>query len=88
MGNGRTYTEFLDGDESLLGAWEMAPQVPAQVPSYWMVYFLVDDVTKVHDAALAAGATSMMSTTEFPGGVFAILGDPQGGTFGLIRMAG
>ncbi len=88
MGEGRTYHEFLDGEESLLGAWEMAPEVPAMVPSYWLVYFAVDDVAAMHDAAVAAGATSIMGTTEFPGGVFAILNDPQGGTFGLLTMAG
>jgi predicted enzyme related to lactoylglutathione lyase len=87
MGGGRMYTEFLDGETSLLGAWEMTPQVPPQVPSYWMVYFTVDDVTAMHATAVAAGATSMMGTTEFPGGVFAILSDPQGGTFGLLQMS-
>jgi hypothetical protein len=88
MGEGRTYYEFLDGEESLLGAWEMGPQIPAEVPSYWMVYFAVDDVATTHDAAVAAGATSMMGATEFSGGTFAVLADPQGGTFGLLTMAG
>jgi predicted enzyme related to lactoylglutathione lyase len=88
MGEGRTYHEFLDGEESLAGAWEMSPQIPPQVPSYWLVYFAVDDVAATHDQAVKAGATSMMGATEFPGGHFAILSDPQGGTFGLLTMAG
>ena len=88
MGEGRTYHEFLDGDESLAGAWEMSPQIPAQVPSYWLVYFAVDDVAATHDRAVTAGATSVMGATEFPGGQFAILSDPQGGMFGLLTMAG
>ena len=88
MGEGRTYHEFLDGDESLAGAWEMSPQIPPQVPSYWLVYFAVDDVAATHDRAVTAGATSAMAATEFPGGQFAILFDPQGGMFGLLTMGG
>jgi predicted enzyme related to lactoylglutathione lyase len=88
MGNGTTYTELLDGEESLVGAVEMSAQLPPQVPSYWMTYFAVDDVARVHDAAVAAGGTSMMPATPFPGGTFAILTDAQGGTFGLLKTAG
>lgn len=86
MGNGTIYSEFLDGEESLLGALEMPPQLPDYVPSHWLVYFGVDDVTATHDAAVAAGATSNMPATDFPGGTFAILSDPQGGVFGLLKM--
>ncbi len=88
MGEGRTYHEFLDGEESLAGAWEMSPQLPPQVPSYWLVYFAVDDVGATHEQAVKAGATSFMGATDFPGGQFAILSDPQGGMFGLLTMAG
>ncbi|MFN8521395.1 MAG: VOC family protein [Chloroflexota bacterium] len=88
MGEGRTYTEFLDGEESLLGAFEMTPQMPAQVPNHWLVYFAVDDVAAVHDAAVAAGGASLMPATPFPSGTFAVLADPLGGTFGLLHMAG
>ena len=30
--------------QSVAGAWEMNPEVPAEVPSYWQIYFAVDDV--------------------------------------------
>lgn len=88
MGEGRTYTEFLDGEESLLGAFEMPPGMPAEVPNHWLVYFAVDDVAATHDAAVAAGGASIMAATSFPGGTFAVVADPLGGTFGLIAMAG
>jgi predicted enzyme related to lactoylglutathione lyase len=88
MGGGRTYTEFLDGEESLMGAFEMPPTMPAEVPNHWLAYFAVDDVGAMHDAAVAAGGTSLMPATEFSGGTFAVLADPLGGTFGLLQMAG
>lgn len=88
MGDGRTYTEFLDGEESLLGAFEMAPQVPAEVPNHWLVYFAVDDVAATHDAAVAAGGSSIMSATVMPGGTYGVATDPLGGTFGLLTPEG
>jgi predicted enzyme related to lactoylglutathione lyase len=41
---GQPYTEFLLGEESIAGGMEMNPMAPAAMPSYWMVYFNVDDV--------------------------------------------
>jgi predicted enzyme related to lactoylglutathione lyase len=88
MGEGQPdYTEFqLDG-ESILGGLEMMPNIPPQVPSYWMVYFNVADVDDAFERALAEGATEMVSPVDYPGGRFAIVGDPQGATFGLLRTA-
>jgi predicted enzyme related to lactoylglutathione lyase len=81
------YTEFqLDG-VSLAGGVEMNRMVPAEVPSYWMVYFGVADVDGAYQAALGAGAREMLPPRDFPGGRFAIVGDPQGAAFGLLRMA-
>ena len=62
--------------------------VPAEVPSYWQVYFAVDDV----DAALKQGArrsarSELVAPQDFPGGRFAIVTDPQGASFGLLKMA-
>lgn len=88
LGEGLRYIEFLDGDESLAGAMEMAPMVPAEVPSYWQVYFSVEDLDATYTAALAGGAGPIMGPAAMPGGRYAILADPQGGVFGLLRMDG
>jgi predicted enzyme related to lactoylglutathione lyase len=64
----------------------MNPMVPAEVPSYWLAYFLVDDVDKSHKTATDAGAQSMLEPQDFPGGRFSILSDPQGAAFGLMKM--
>jgi predicted enzyme related to lactoylglutathione lyase len=87
MGEGRApYTEFLLDGESVAGAWEMNPAVPAQVPSYWQVYFAVADVDVAFASALDAGARELVSPQDFPGGRFAIVTDPQGASFGLLRV--
>jgi uncharacterized protein len=86
MGEGQgDYTEFqLDG-ESILGGLEMMPSIPAEVPSYWMAYFNVADVDGAFRRALAAGAAETVSPQDFPGGRFAIVSDPQGAMFGLLK---
>ena len=89
MGEGAPpYTEFLLDGEVVAGAMEMGPMVPAQVPSFWMVYFNVASVDEGQAKAVAGGAELLMGPTEYPGGRFAILRDPQGATFGLITMHG
>ena len=80
------YTEFQLGGESIAGGMEMNPMVPAEVPSYWMVYFNVDDVDKAFKKATEAGGQEMLAPQDMPGGRFAILSDPQGATFGLLKM--
>jgi uncharacterized protein len=80
------YTEFQLGGESIAGGMEMNPMVPAEVPSYWFVYFTVPDIDKSFKKAIDSGATEMMAPQEFPGGRFAILSDPQGAMFGLMTM--
>ena len=64
----------------------MNPMVPAEVPSYWMVYFTVSDVDKSFKDATSAGAQELLAPADFPGGRYAILNDPQGAAFGLLKM--
>jgi uncharacterized protein len=81
------YTEFQIDGQSISGAMEMNPMVPAAVPSYWMVYFDVQDIDSSYRSAIDAGAREMMAPQDYPGGRFAILTDPQGAAFGLLQMA-
>ena len=81
------YTEFQEGGESVAGGMEMPPMVPAEVPNYWMVYFAVEDVARTFRTAIEFGGREIMAPRDFPGGQLAIVSDPQGAVFGLIRMA-
>ena len=86
VGQNPEYTEFQAGGQSIAGGMEMNPMVPAEVPSYWMVYFNVDNVDKAFDKVIAEGGKEMLSPQDMPGGRFAIVSDPQGATFGLLKM--
>ena len=80
------YTEFHIGDDPIAGAMEMNPMVPAEVPSYWMIYFNVPDVDQAFAKATGSGGQEMMAPQDFPGGRFAIVRDAQGAFFGLLTM--
>jgi len=85
MGEGQPdYTTFMSGDEGILGGIEMVPTVPAEVPSYWMVYFKVSDVDAAFTTAIELGATEVAAPSPMPGGRFAIVTDPQGAMLGLM----
>jgi len=86
QGESPEYTEFQAGGQSIAGAMEMNSMVPAEVPSYWMVYFNVDNVDKAFDKVVAEGGKEMLAPQDMPGGRFAIVSDPQGASFGLLKM--
>jgi predicted enzyme related to lactoylglutathione lyase len=82
------YTQFEADGENIAGAMEMNPGIPAAVPSHWMPYFNVADVDGAFQEAVAAGGREMMAPQDYPGGRFAIVGDPHGAAFGLMRIEG
>jgi predicted enzyme related to lactoylglutathione lyase len=87
MGEGAPpYAEFQLGGESIAGGMEMNPMVPAEVPSHWLAYFSVEDVESSFKKATEAGGSELLAPHDFPGGRFAILRDPQGAPFGLLKM--
>jgi uncharacterized protein len=81
------YTQFQRDGEQLAGAFEMSQDIPAGVPSFWMVYFNVEDVDATAKAVVDAGGTLTVAPEDYFGGRFAIVADPAGATFGLFKSA-
>ena len=65
----------------------MSPLAPAEMPNYWLVYFSVDDVDDAAARAGSAGGKVMLAPMDFPGGRMAMVADPQGAIFGLLKLA-
>jgi uncharacterized protein len=85
-GGDRPYYEFqLDG-QSILGAMEIPAEVPDFIPPHWLVYFDVEDVDASAERARELGAREVMGPMDFPGGRFALVTDPQGAMFGILRV--
>jgi predicted enzyme related to lactoylglutathione lyase len=83
---GMAYTEWKLGDRTVGGMMAMAEMVPAEVPAHWLAYFAVADTDATVAAATEAGATLLVAPMDIPAGRFAVLSDPEGAAFGVIRL--
>ena len=83
---GMSYTEWKLGDKQVAGMMAMPDMVPAAVPAHWLVYFGVDDTDATVSKATELGATTVVSPTDIPPGRFAVLADPDGAVFAVIKM--
>lgn len=86
MPGGPDYIEFqLDG-ESVAGGWAMDSAQMGGAPSQWMVYFAVDDVDAAFRTATEHGGREVTAPQAYPGGRFAMVTDPEGAAFGLLKQ--
>ena len=86
FGDGEEYTTFEHEGQPIAGALEMSPQIPAGTPSYWLIYFNADDVDARFQKAMDLGGREMVAPQDMPGGRFAIVSDPQGAAFGILKV--
>lgn len=80
------YTEFQVGGTSVAGCLDTPPTVPAEVPSYWMPYFHAESPAAQAEKAASLGGTVRVPETSMGGVTFAVVADPHGSSFGLLRM--
>jgi predicted enzyme related to lactoylglutathione lyase len=85
---GMAYAIVKVGDGSVGGMTGMPPGMPEDMPAHWLTYFAVDDCDATAARAGELGGTTMMAPMDAEGvGRFAILNDPQGATFAVIKGA-
>jgi len=79
------YTVFNNEDKGIGGMYQITPEM-GPIPPHWLVYFAVDDCDAAVQKATGLGANVMKPAEDIPGvGRFAILTDPQGAAFGLLK---
>jgi len=84
MGGG-AYTTWLKSDGPAGGMMPMPKDVPA--PSHWLPHFAVTSVDASATKAGSLGAQTFVPPTDIPGtGRFAVLADPQGAMFALVKF--
>jgi predicted enzyme related to lactoylglutathione lyase len=77
------YSTLGEGDGALAGMMDAAAFLPESLPSYWAVYFAVDDVDASVAQAVALGATVLEPATDNPYGRLVQLADPTNAPFRL-----
>jgi predicted enzyme related to lactoylglutathione lyase len=85
---GMVYTTFMLGNTDAMAGGMMAqPKEMAGAPSTWSVYFSVTDADKTVEAAKSLGGKVLVPPTDIPTiGRFAVLTDPQGAAFSVIKF--
>ncbi len=79
-----TYTTFRNGDRPAGGMY--TPEM-GKIPPHWLVYFAVDDTDAKVKQANELGATTIAPPMDIPNtGRFAVLADPQGAVFAIIKL--
>jgi predicted enzyme related to lactoylglutathione lyase len=80
------YTEWkLDG-KSIAGMMAMGDRYPPEVPAFWLVYFAVDDTDASVAKITELGGRLLAPAMDTPAGRFAVVADPAGATFAVIKM--
>jgi len=77
------YTELKLDDAPVGGA--MNPPMPG-MPAMWTIYFNVDDTDATVANAKSLGGAVFVEPTDIPPGRFAVIADPQGAAFNVIKM--
>jgi predicted enzyme related to lactoylglutathione lyase len=77
------YTTYGDGDAALAGIMDASAFLPAGVPSYWAVYFFVDNADKTLAQITDLGGAVVQAAEDTPYGRLATASDPTGAQFKL-----
>jgi hypothetical protein len=81
-----TYTLWEVGDRAAGGMMPMEGDLwPADLPAHWMVYFEVADTDATAAKAGELGGSVSVPPTDTIAGRFAVLGDPHGASFSVIK---
>jgi predicted enzyme related to lactoylglutathione lyase len=79
------YVLFHHDGEHVAGLMTMPPNVPPEAPSYWLVYFAVDDIDAAIVRTLVLGGKVLVPVRDIDEGRFAVFADPSGAVFAVLE---
>jgi hypothetical protein len=85
MGQTGTYTEWKLNGDSIGGMANIAGRVPDEVPAHWLVYFAVEDADAAVEQIKGSGGAVNFGPVDIPAGRFAMVADPWGAPFAVIK---
>jgi predicted enzyme related to lactoylglutathione lyase len=85
-GGGMPYTEIINGADHIGGIMQIQPQM-GPMPPNWGIYIAVADCDGTAQKATSLGGRQYVPPTDIPKvGRFAVLSDPQGAAFNIIKL--
>jgi predicted enzyme related to lactoylglutathione lyase len=82
-----TYTICSIEGERVAGMLDMTGRVPDAVPAHWNTYFAVEDTDAAVETVKANGGGVAFGPVDIGVGRIAVVHDPWGATFTLIRLS-
>ena len=86
MGGMGTYTEWLNGEDSIGGMLDISGRLPDEVPAHWLAYFAVENTDAALETVKSSGGGVAFGPIDIPAGRFAVVRDPHGAAFAVIQM--
>ena len=80
------YTEWQSAGRSIGGMMLKSPEMPAEMPPAWGVYFAVADTDATVARAQELGASVFMGPADIEPGRFAVLSDTVGAVFSVLQL--
>jgi predicted enzyme related to lactoylglutathione lyase len=81
-----TYTEWELNGRVVGGMIPMDSEWPGNIPSHWMVYFAVEDADAAAARVTELGGSVSVQPTDIPPGRFAVVSDPHGAVFSVLKL--
>jgi predicted enzyme related to lactoylglutathione lyase len=85
-GGAHPYTEWKIGERSVGGMMPKPAEMPAEVPPNWGVYFAVDDADAAAAKTQELGGSLLMGPMDIEPGRMAVLADPIGAVFNVLKL--
>jgi hypothetical protein len=86
---GMNYIEIEAAGQRIGGMYQTTPEMGGQMPPHWMAYVAVDDVDALAARVESLGGRVCVGPMDIPNvGRFAVINDPAGATFSIIKLAG
>ena len=84
---GMPYNVARVGENRVAGMADISGRMPDAVPAHWITYFVVEDTEDAMAKAESAGGAVQFGPIEIPVGRFAMLTDPWGAAFAVVRFS-
>jgi predicted enzyme related to lactoylglutathione lyase len=84
---GMVYNVAKVDEGRVAGMADISGRMPDEIPAHWMTYFVVEDTDKAIERVSSAGGQVQFGPVEIPVGRFAMVTDPWGAAFAVVRFS-
>lgn len=85
MGERGAYTEWMLGERAVAGMLDIDGRLPDEIPAHWLTYFVVEDAEAAVGTVNEKGGSLVSGPFDTPVGRAAVVQDPHGATFAVIK---